>query len=61
MNCINYIETNCSIYEDICALLDKLGIPFQEQTILWNAANKNICCKKFRDILSALIKMKETA
>lgn len=61
MSCINYIERSCSIYDDICDLLNKLGIPSQEQTVLWNAANKNMCCKRFREILSALIKMKEVA
>ena len=51
---IIYIKENRRICEDIRDLLDKLEIPFEEQAILWNVANQNMCYKKFREILSTV-------
>lgn len=59
--CFIYIKDSHRICEDICDLLNKLGIPLQEQSILWNLADRNMCCQKFREILSVLIKMKDAA
>ena len=62
MNCFRcpgYIRENRSVCKDILDLLSELDIPLQEQPILWNMANKNMTCKRFRDILFAMKKTQE--
>lgn len=57
MNCFNctvYLKKDRNICKVMIYLLNQLDIPLEEQVILWNMAN-NISCKKFTDILFALL------
>lgn len=55
MNCFECIIEECSVYNEIFSLFEKLNIPMPEQKTLWNMATKNICCNRFRDVLYALM------
>ncbi len=59
MNCFECtvnIRENHGTCNDIFSLLNILGIPLQEQVILWNMALEKISCKRFKDILLILMK-----
>jgi hypothetical protein len=45
---------DCGACCDVFSLFSQLGIPPQEQTVLWNLANKKIGCKNLRNILVLL-------
>jgi len=44
----------CCACCDVVSLFAQLGIPSEEQRVLWNLANKEIGCKSLKSILLVL-------
>ncbi|GEM_PF-4913888 len=54
IECAICVHKNRNICNDISELLNRLNIPAQEQSVIWNMALKTVGCKRLKNLLFVL-------